>query len=127
MAGLSRYLQRALLNHACKGTAYTQPTHIYVALLTASAECTGTGYAREICDSWSSATDADPSVSSNVAAIDFGTAGGADWGTLTRFALYDDPTAGNLLWDITALAESKVINSGDPVSFPIGDLDLSLD
>lgn len=127
MAGFSRYYQRALLNHALKGTSLTQPTHIYVALLTASAECTGTGYAREICDSWSVASDADPSLSSNVAAIDFGTAGGADWGTLTRFALYDDPTAGNLLTDITALTAQKAINSGDPVSFPIGDLVISLD
>lgn len=127
MAGLSRYLQRALLNHACKGAAYTQPTNIYVALFTASAECTGTGYAREACNSWTAASDADPAVSGNVAAIDFGIAGGADWGTLTRFALYDDITAGNLLWDITALTAQKVINSGDSVSFQIGELDLSMD
>lgn len=127
MAGFSRYYQRALLNHALKGTALTQPTNIYVALLTASAECTGTGYAREVCNSWSAASDADPSLSSNVSAIDFGTAGGADWGTLTRFALYDDPTAGNLLTDITALTAQKAINSGDPVSFPVGDLVISLD
>jgi hypothetical protein len=126
MAGFSRYYQRALLNHALKGTALTQPTNIYVALLTASAECTGTGYAREICNGWSAASDADPSVSSNSAAIDFGT-GAADWGVLTRFALYDNSSGGNLLVDITALTAQKTINAGDPVSFPIGDLDISLD
>ena len=127
MAGMSRYLQRAVLNHVNKGSAYTPPTHIYVALLTASAECAGTGYAREICDAWDAASDADPAVAANTGAIDFGTAGGADWGTLTRFALYDALTGGNLLWDITALTDSKVINSGDPVSFAAGALTLSLD
>lgn len=126
MAGFSRYYQRALLNHALKGTALTQPTNIYVALLTASAECTGTGYAREICNSWTAASDADPSVSSNVAAIDFGN-GAADWGTLTRFALYDASTGGNLLTDITALTAEKTIGAGDPVSFAIGALTVSLD
>jgi hypothetical protein len=127
MAGLSRYLQRAALNHILKGSAYTQPAHIYVALLTASAECAGTGYAREICDAWDAASDADPSVAANTGIIDFGSAGGADWGTLTRFALYDALTGGNLLWDITALTASKAINSGDPVTFPSGALTLSLD
>jgi hypothetical protein len=126
MGGLSRYLQRKILDHAFKTTPFTAPTHIYVALLTASAECTGTGYAREICDVWTAASDADPSVVDNTGVIDFGT-GNADWGTLTRFALYDDPTAGNLLGDITSLTAPKTINTGDPVSFPAGDLDVTLD
>lgn len=125
MAGLSRYAQRELLDHI-NGSSFTAPTNRYVALLTASAECSGTGYARELCNSWSAASDADPSVSSNSAIIDFGT-GNSDWGTITRFAIYDAITGGNLLWDITALTASKVINTGDPVSFPIGDLDLTLD
>jgi len=126
MAGFSRYYQRALLNHALKGTALTQPTHIYVALLTASAECAGTGYAREICDGWDAASDADPSVAANTAIIDFGT-GNTDWGELTRFALYDAATGGNLLTDITALTASKTINTGDPVTYAAGALAVSLD
>lgn len=125
MAGLSRYAQRELLDHI-NGSSFTAPTNRYVALFTASAECTGTGYARELCNSWTAASDADPSVSSNSAIIDFGT-GNSDWGTITRFAIYDALTGGNLLWDITALTASKVINTGDPVSFPVGDLDLTLD
>lgn len=127
MAGYSRYAQRALLNHSLKGTPYTQPTHLYVALLTVSAECAGTGYARQICDSWGAASDADPSVAANAAIVDFGDAGGADWGVLTRFAVYDALTGGNLIVDITALAAAKTINSGDPVSLPIGALTVSLD
>ena len=127
MAGLSRYLQREVLDHILKVGAFTAPTHIYVALFNAGpAECTGTGYAREICDAWDAATDADPAVCDNTNIIDFGT-GAADWGTLTHFALYDDPTAGNLLCDITALTANKVINASDPVTFPAGALDVTAD
>jgi hypothetical protein len=127
MAGFSRYLQRELLDHVLKVGAFAVPTNIYVALFNAGpTECAGTGYARELCNGWNAATDADPSVSDNTGIIDFGN-GAADWGTLTHFAVYDALVAGNLLCDITALAASKVINDGDPVSFPAGDLDISLD
>ena len=127
MAGFSRYLQRKLLDHVLKTGAYTPPTHIHVALFNAGpTECTGTAYAREQCDVWDAASDADPSVAANTGVIDFGN-GAADWGELTHFALYDDPTAGNLLSDITALTAPKVINAGDPVSFPAGDLEVTLD
>lgn len=127
MAGLSRYAQRKLLDHILKTGAYTPPTNICVALFTAGpTECTGTGYAREVCNAWDPATDADPSEAPNTGIIDFGT-GNADWGTLTHFALYDAAVAGNLLFDITALAAPKVINTGDPVTFPVGDLVPSLD
>ena len=127
MAGFSRYAQRELLDHLLKTGAFTQPTHIYVALFNAGpTECTGTAYAREQCDAWDAASDADPSVAANTGVIDFGN-GAVDWGELTHFALYDDPTAGNLLSDITALTSSKTINAGDPVSFPAGDLEVTLD
>lgn len=127
MPGFSRYAQRELLDHLLKVGAFAQPTNIYVALFNAGpTECTGTGYARVLCNAWDAATDDDPAVCDNTAIIDFGT-GAADWGTLTHFALYDDPTAGNLLTDITALTAQKVINDGDPVTFPAGALDVSLD
>lgn len=127
MAGLSRYAQRKLLDHIMKVASFTVPTNIYVALFNAGpTECAGTGYARELCNAWDAATDADPSVIDNTGIIDFGN-GMADWGELTHFGLYDASVAGNLLWDITALAANKVINDGDPVSFPAGDLDVSLD
>jgi len=129
MAGLSRYAQRELLDHLMKVGAYTAPTHIYVALFTdSSTECTGTDYAREICDSWDAATDADPCVVDNTGIIDFGTAGAGDWGTISHFRLSDAATgATNWLTDATELTTSKTINSGDPVTFPAGDLDITLD
>jgi hypothetical protein len=133
MAGFSRYLQQEVLDHIFKTGAWTAPTHIYVALMTATpsdtgggTECAGTGYAREICDTWDAATAASPSLVHNTGIIDFGSAGGADWGIITHVALYDDPTAGNLLgW--VALSVSKTINNGDPVTFPAGALDVTLD
>jgi len=129
MAGFSRYLQREILDHVMKVGAYTAPTHIYVALLTdATTECTGTGYARVICDAWDAATDADPAVVDNTSIIDFGSAGGADWGTISHFRLSDALSgATNWLTDATALTSPKVVNSGDPVTFPAGALDVTLD
>jgi hypothetical protein len=109
--------------------AYTAPTHIYVALLTdATTECTGTGYARVICDAWNAATDADPTVVDNTSIIDFGSAGGSNWGTISHFRL-SDASSGTTNWlsDATALSTSKTINNGDPVTFPAGALDVTLD
>ena len=127
MAGFSRYLQREVLDHVFKVGAYTVPTNIYVALFTAAAECSGTDYARELCNSWDAATDADPSVVDNTSIIDFGTAGSGGWGELTRFAIYDAITDGNLLTDITALTAAKTVNAGDPVTFAAGALQVTLD
>jgi hypothetical protein len=127
MAGFSRYLQRSVLDHVFKTQSYTAPTNIYVALFnTGPTECTGTDYAREVCNIWGAASDADPSVIQNTNAINFGT-GAVNWGVITHFALYDDITGGNLLADITLLASPKTIGAGDPVSFAIGDLVVTLD
>lgn len=127
MAGLSRYAQRELLDHVNGVGAYTPATHRYVALLTAGAECAGATYARQECDAWSAASDADPAVSANTSAVTFTTNAGDDWGTITRFAIYDALSGGNLLWDATALAVSKVIAEGDTVAFAVGALELTLD
>jgi len=127
MAGFSRYLQREVLDHVFKVGAYTPPTHIYVALFKSTAEISGTGYARQTCDGWDAATDADPAVVDNTASIAFGSAGSA-WGSITHFRISDNLTAAtNWLCDGTALTAAKTVNSGDPVSFPAGALDISLD
>jgi hypothetical protein len=89
-------------------------------------ECAGTGYAREVCNAWDAATDADPSVVDNTNIIDFGT-GAADWGELTHFAILDNSSGGNLITDITALTASKTVGAGDPVTFAAGALDITLD
>ena len=124
MGSKSDYLENKILDHVLKNTAYTSPTTVYVALYTATpsdtgggTQCTGTGYAR-VAATFGAASGGS---SSNSAAVDFGTAGAANWGTLTSFGIFDASTNGNLLyWG--ALTANKTPASGDNVKFAIGDL-----
>lgn len=112
----------------------TQPT-IFVGLSTADptedgssdTPPVGNAYARVAvpASSWNAATVADPSVIDNSAAIDFPTPTGA-WGTVTHFVIHDALTGGNVIAS-GSLTASRSIQSGDTVSFPIGDLDITLD
>lgn len=132
MAGsLSNYAETAVLNHFFKGTAYTQPTNLYVALCTADPGETGTGstitepsgngYARTQCNTW---TVSGGSVS-NTGAVTFPTATGA-WGTVSHFVIVDASTAGNVIVQGT-LNTSKSITAGDTPSFAAGTLAGTLD
>jgi hypothetical protein len=128
MAGsMSTAFKNALMNHALKGTAYTQPTHIYMGLTTSQntdaakgTEVTGGSYARVIVDTWH-ATAAGASY--NESDVTFPTAT-ADWGTVTGMILMDDLTAGNYL-DWCNLAVNKTVNSGDIYKCLAGDYDIS--
>lgn len=90
-------------------------------------EPVGNAYARVAVGAanWASATNADPSVLDNSAAINFPTPTGS-WGTVTHFVIYDALTAGNVVAS-GALTASRSIQTDDTVSFPIGDLDITLD
>jgi hypothetical protein len=55
----------------------------------------------------------------NSAAVDFGEADGG--ASLTHVGLHDAATDGNMLGSVV-LTNPKVVNAGDPVIFPIGDL-----
>jgi hypothetical protein len=127
MGGLTQYLKDELLDHVYRNNAYTSPTTVYVGLFTSAPSHAGGGtevsagdYARE------AATFGAPSGAgatrqiANSSIVDFGTTTN-NWGTVTHFALFDAASAGNMLhWD--ALTVDKTINTGDPVSFPVGDL-----
>jgi len=137
MANLTNYAENKIVDAVLRGQALGAPATWYIALLTAVSdaeagsftECAGTGYAREAVTAsltaWSgtqaaASTDASNGSggrSSNNAVIDFGTAGAGDWGTITHVAFMDASTSGNA-WIVRALAANKVINSGDPVTFP---------
>ncbi len=101
MAGKSDFLENAFLDHVFGVTAYTAPTGVYVALLTAdptdagdmTAEIAVGGYAR----TQATFGAAVAGVSTNSADITFPTAT-ADWGTVTHFAVMDASTAGNMLY-----------------------------
>lgn len=118
-------------------------TAVYIGLFTANpsdsgggTEVAGNNYSRAsvACTlaAWAGTQSAGSTTSSsgtggatsNNAAITFATPS-ASWGTITGIGIFDKSTGGNLLaW--SALATSKVVNSGDAPQFAIGDLDLTI-
>ena len=141
LTGFTQFLAAELLDHIHTDAAYSPAATLYAALSTTTpteesggsppwnfTEPAGGGYARiaTTAATWDAATDADPSVKSNGAKIDFGQASGASWGTITYFGLFDAITVGNLLLG-GALTASKEIADGDFAEFPIGDWDETLD
>jgi len=129
-AAISDYLEDALLDHVTKNTAYSQPTDLYVALLTAdngieagtlTGEVSGGAYARTTATFAASTSG----TSTNSVAVDFGTATAA-WGTLSHVAVIENSAGTNVLYHGT-LSATKVINSSDSFKFNAGDLALTLD
>ncbi len=137
MAGSkANYLEDAILDHVLGGPDYTRPATVYVALFTADPSDAGggtevsavnwTNYARVALTN--NATNWPGSVSgakSNGTIIDFGTAtvpGAAV--VVTAFAILDG-SSNYLYWG--ELTVDKTISDGDPVTFPIGALDVTED
>jgi hypothetical protein len=126
MSSFSDYLENAVLNHVFRNTALTAPASVWLALYTVAptdagggTQVTGAGYARQ------QITFGAPSggAISNTAAVSF-TATGGNYGTVVAVGIFDASTAGNLLaWDDIT---SAVINDGDTLNFPIGDIDVTL-
>lgn len=133
--GKTHYLEAAILNHilrgAAGGTAYTQPGHVYVGLLTANpgeagsqaSEVStggGTAYARQ--EVTYAAPTNNTTGSQVVSSLDvtFPVAG-AGWGTVVYFGIFDAVSAGNMLY-FEALTTPLTINAGDPVKFSAGQL-----
>jgi hypothetical protein len=120
----STYLENAMLNAVLLNTSYTSPSSVYVALYTVSpgpggggteVSTSGTAYVRQ------AATFNTPGSGSttNSADILFPAATGSGWGTISYFAIWDDPSAGNMLY-YGSLTASKVINVGDQLKFAAG-------
>jgi len=127
MAEMANYLENALINGTLRGTTYTAPSTVYLALYTSDptdadtgTEVSGTSYARQ------SITFGSPSngATTNSAAIEFPQAGGS-WGTVTHVGIRDASTAGNLLYH-TALDASKTIATGDVFRIATGSLSVTL-
>ena len=104
-----------------------RPTTWYLGLFTAApgeagggTEVSGNGYTREAVTFTVSGNTA-----SNDAAIEFPTATGS-WGTITHAAVFDASTSGNMI-AYASLTASKVIDTGDVLRVPTGDLDINLD
>jgi hypothetical protein len=140
MAAMSDTLEVALINHIFRGTAYTAPATLGVALATATISDTDTtlagkevsgsnAYARVAVVSntsnWTAAVT--NGTTSNVNAIVFPTATG-DWGTITHVAICDSTTtqAGNVLF-YGALASNKIILNGDTFQFNANSVTIQID
>jgi hypothetical protein len=131
MAGFSDYYESKVLDHMLRGTAFTPPSTVYVALFTAAptdagggTEVSGGGYARQSV-AFGAPSGTAPTQIANSADVTFPVAT-ASWGTVVAFGLFDAATAGNLLaWD--NLTASKAIDVNDQAKFATGDLKVTLD
>ena len=129
----SNYLENAILDHMLGGPDYIRPATVYVSLYTVApsdagggTEVSGPGYARVAMTNntinWPASVGG---VKSNGTVITFPTPTGS-WGTVVAFGIHDAGVAGNLL-RYGNLTVSKTVDTGDEVTFPVGDLDCTED
>jgi len=126
----TNFLETEILDHVFAGSAYTAPSTKYLALYTAApgetgggteVSTSGTAYVRQ-----SVAFTTTGNTTSNTAAVEFPTATGSGFGTVTHVGVFDAATSGNLMAYAT-LTSSKAIASGDVFRVPAADLDITLD
>ena len=126
----TNYLETEILDHVFAGAAYTAPATLYIGLFTAISDgeagsvtevsTSGTAYAR-VAVSFTTSGD----TTSNSGAVEYATATGSGFGTVTHVGVYDASTSGNLMCYAT-LTASKAIAAGDVFRVPAGDLDITL-
>jgi len=104
----------------------TRPTAWYLGLFTSNpgetggTEISGGAYARKAVTFTVSGDTA-----TNSGAVDFAAATGS-WGTISHVAIFDAVSGGSQI-AYAALTTSKVIDTGDILRFPAGDVDVTLD
>lgn len=127
MAAFTDYLENHLLNLVLRGTTFTPPMAVYLALYTSNPGEAGTGtevsggnYARQ------QLTFAAPNgkATENTNPVVFPTATVA-WGNITHTAIVDAPTGGNVLF-YSPLAAPRTIGVGDFFESRAGDHVVSL-
>ena len=126
----TNFLETEILDHVFAGAAYSAPGTHYLALFTAVANgetgsvtevsTSGTAYAR-VAVAFTTSGD----TTSNSGAVEYATATGGGFGTVTHVGVYDASTSGNLMCYAT-LTASKAIAAGDVFRVPAGDLDITL-
>lgn len=127
MAAMSNYLENTLINAVLRGTTYTSPTTVYLALFTSNPTDAGTGsevsggaYARQAI-AFSTPSDGVAVSSADI----FYPVATAAWGTVTHIGIYDALTGGNLLFH-GALTNSKTIAADDQLKIAAGDVSITL-
>ena len=142
-ASMSDYLENKTIDYLFRGESFTPAATLYIGLTTTACsdaatgtEVTGGSYARVAITSnltnWSGTQSAGSTLASsgtagrisNNAAVTF-TTPTAGWGTVGWVIIMDAATSGNM-YVCQALTSSKTINSGDPVSFGINALGITI-
>lgn len=127
MSDFSDYLENQVLDHVFVNTPYTSPSAVYLALYTSAptdagggTQVSGNGYARQAISFDAAAAG----VTTSTAPVSF-TASGGNFGTIVAVGIFDAATAGNFLaWKaITPVT----INDTDTLTFPSGDISVTLD
>lgn len=133
MGSFADYLENRVLDHIFGGAASSAPGTLYVGLSTTTitdaggniTEPSGNGYARvAVTNNSTNFPNASGGAKANGTAITFPQASGS-WGTVTDFFISDASSGGNI-YAYGALAVAKAVTSGDTLSIPIGDLDITL-
>jgi len=135
MAHASDYLENSLLNGILRGTTYTAPSTIYIALFTSDptdadtgAEVADSAYIRQdaakggtVQEGWTAPSDG---VSSNAKLIQFPAIADGTV-TITHYGVYDAQAGGNLLFH-SELTTPRDMEVTDVVSFDIGAITVSV-
>jgi hypothetical protein len=133
MAGITVYAQQQLLNAALNVAGYTLPTSLWLSLytvaptsMTAGTEVVSTySYIREQAIFGAASGPSFVSLGPQ-STITFPTASGGSWGTVVAFGLMDSPTGDNHLWFFGPLSQSRTINNGDQLVFPVDSLSVAM-
>lgn len=119
----SDYAENLVLRYLLTTESVTRPAEVYYALFTsdpaetgATGEVSGGSYAR-----LPLTMAVDGNTATNESAIQFT---GLPAAIITHFALFDALTGGNMLYH-GELEDPKTTNSGDTLTLPAGDLDIS--
>lgn len=128
---VSNYLADAILNAVFRGTAYTSPSAVYVALYTSNPtrldvgiEVSGGSYARQSIAFGAPADVSSKRTITSNSEVVFPIAT-ADWGTITHVGIRDASANGNLLY-FGELTLSKTILEGDRLKILVSDLACNL-
>ncbi len=131
MVGLSDVVAQDIADHFTGKTAWAFPTGLDIGLSTttptdagAFTEPSGNGYARvsTVPADWNAATTNGTSTNAN--SVGTFTASGGNWGTITHVLFFLTP--GNIFLGFSDLTPNLVVNDGNTVDFPAGNLTLNM-
>lgn len=127
---LTDFTENKILEHSVGRTAWTAPTHTYLALYTVSptdstagTEVTGGNYAR-VQLAWGAASGGQISITSSARFPATGSAS-ANFGTVVAMGICDAASGGNLLW-YAPLSPTFTINALDTFTVIEGGITLAL-